>query len=87
MLLINPLLLIYDVGFQLSFLAVLGLIYFEPLVRIFFKFLLIILFKIKIKESQENIMMLFSVTIAAQIFTLPIMMYNFGTEPPKQVKE
>ncbi|MEK7664789.1 MAG: ComEC/Rec2 family competence protein, partial [Patescibacteria group bacterium] len=33
MLAFNPLLLFYDVGFQLSFLAVLGLIYFEPLIK------------------------------------------------------
>jgi competence protein ComEC len=30
MLALNPLLLLYDVGFQLSFLAVIGLIYFSP---------------------------------------------------------
>ncbi len=78
MLLVNPLLLFYDVGFQLSFLAVLGLIYFEPLIRNFIKFLCNIFFGIKIKESQEGILMLISVTVAAQIFTLPIMVFNFG---------
>jgi len=60
MLAINPLLLIYDVGFQLSFLAVMGLIYLEPLIKIF------------VKNS------ILSTTFAAQIFTLPIMVYNFG---------
>ena len=60
MLLINPLLLFYDVGFQLSFLAVLGLIYFEPLIKKFIKIGVL------------------STTFAAQIFTLPIMVYNFG---------
>ena len=78
MLLENPLLLFYDVGFQLSFLAVLGLIYFEPLVRSFIKFLFKKSFNLEIKETQENILMLFSVTIAAQIFTLPIVVFNFG---------
>ena len=60
MLLINPLLLLYDVGFQLSFLAVLGLIYLEPLI------------KMLVKTS------ILSTTFAAQIFTMPIMVYNFG---------
>jgi competence protein ComEC len=78
MLLANPLLLFYDVGFQLSFLAVLGLIYFEPLVRGFLKFLLKKIFNIKITEKHENILIMVSVTIAAQIFTLPITVFNFG---------
>jgi competence protein ComEC len=67
MLLQNPLLLLYDVGFQLSFLSVLGLIYFEPLCRKFLKFI-----------PNENILMMFSATVSAQIFTLPIVVYNFG---------
>ncbi|MEK9185772.1 MAG: ComEC/Rec2 family competence protein, partial [Patescibacteria group bacterium] len=52
--------LFYDVGFQLSFLAVLGLIYLEPFIKRFVKFSIV------------------STTLAAQIFTLPIMVYNFG---------
>ena len=78
MLLSNPLLLFYDVGFQLSFLAVLGLIYFEPLVRNFLKFLLKKTLNINTKENREGALMLVSVTIAAQVFTLPITIYNFG---------
>jgi len=60
MLFINPLLLLYDVGFQLSFLAVMGLIYLEPFLKKIMKISII------------------STTFAAQIFTLPIMVYNFG---------
>ena len=60
MLFINPLYLFYDVGFQLSFLAVLGLIYLEPFIKRFVKFSIV------------------STTLAAQIFILPIMVYNFG---------
>ena len=60
MLLLNPFLLIYDVGFQLSFLAVVGLIYLEPIFT-------------KIIKSR-----VVAGTLAAQIFTLPIMIYNFG---------
>lgn len=70
MLLINPLLLIYDVGFQLSFLAVLGLIYLEPFLKIGINFLT--------KNKIEKVAGLFSTTLSAQIFTLPIMLYNFG---------
>lgn len=77
-LLANPLLLFYDVGFQLSFLAVLGLIYFEPLVRNFIKFLIKKFLNIKIAEKHESALMLVSVTFAAQIFTLPIVVFNFG---------
>jgi competence protein ComEC len=70
MLLINPLLLFYDVGFQLSFLAVLGLIYLEPLIKFFIK-------KLTLKKA-ENLVSIVSATFAAQIFTLPVMIYNFG---------
>jgi competence protein ComEC len=78
MLLINPLLLFYDIGFQLSFLAVLGLIYLEPVLRQFFKLLIFKFLKFKIKEKYESSIMIFSATISAQIFTLPIIVYNFG---------
>jgi len=78
MLLFNPLLLFYDVGFQLSFLAVFGIIYFEPLIRNFFKFLIKKFSGLNIKEKHENSLSLISVTLAAQIFTLPIIVFNFG---------
>jgi len=71
MLLQNPLLLIYDVGFQLSFMACLGIIYLKPSIN----YLLRILFKERLKELVDII----SVTFTAQIFTLPIMIYNFGS--------
>ena len=70
MLLMNPLSLFYDVGFQLSFLAVVGLIYLEPIFKNFIK-------KI-IKDKLENLIGIVSTTFAAQVFTLPIMIYNFG---------
>jgi competence protein ComEC len=74
MLTINPLLLFYDIGFQLSFLAVLGLIYLEPII----KFLLKKLIRLKEKSQGEELLSMVSTTFAAQIFTLPIMIYNFG---------
>jgi len=68
MLLFNPLLLILDVGFQLSFLAILGLVYLQP---IFSDWL----------EKVPNIFEIkytLSATLAAQCFTLPVLIYNFG---------
>ncbi len=78
MLLFNPLLLFYDVGFQLSFLAVFALIYFEPILRNFIKFLISEFLKIKIEKKYESALMILTATISAQIFTLPIIIYNFG---------
>ena len=64
----NPLLLTLDVGFQLSFLAVLGLIYLEPFIKkTILKFI-----------KSENLVGMVSATFSAQIFTVPIMLYNFG---------
>lgn len=71
MLIINPLLLRYDIGFQLSFLAVLGLIYIKP---IFDK----LLGKWLKKEKISPILEIANTTIAAQISVLPILVYNFG---------
>ena len=71
MLLQNPLLLIYDIGFQLSFMACLGIIYLKPLLSGMLK----IIFKDRLRELLDII----SVTLTAQIFTLPIMVYNFGS--------
>ncbi len=60
----NPLLLLYDAGFQLSFLASAGIIYFKnPIERI--------LKRIPFKG-------ILAMTLSAQIFTLPILIYNFG---------
>ena len=70
MLLINPLLLFYDVGFQLSFLACFGMIYLSPI--------FLNLFKSFLNEKFINLQSMVSTTLAAQAFTLPIMVYNFG---------
>jgi len=70
MLIFNPLLLFYDVGFQLSFLAVIGLIYLEPM---FTKIM-----KIFTKDKAENFIKIVSSTFAAQVFTMPIILYSFG---------
>jgi len=63
----NPLLLKYDLGFQLSFTAVAGLIFLAPLIDNF-------LTKI-FKERMEYFRDLLSATLAAQIFVLPILFF------------
>ena len=68
MLAFNPLLLKLDVGFQLSFLAVMGIIYLMPIFQYYF----LKWFPIKFLGG------LLSMTLAAQVFTLPILIYNFG---------
>jgi len=68
MLAFNPLLLKSDIGFQLSFLAVMGLVYLQP----FFS---------KILARVPDFLGLrsnLSTTLAAQVFVLPVLLYNFG---------
>jgi len=71
MLIFNPLLLRYDVGFQLSFLAVLGLIYIKPIFDVWWG-------KLLKKEYLGPILEIINTTIAAQISVLGILIYNFG---------
>lgn len=70
LLFINPRLLRDDIGFQLSFLAVFGIVYAYPLIdRLFQKF------KIpKLKGIRD----IFNITLAAQVFTIPIIALNFS---------
>lgn len=66
MIALNPKILLFDVGFQLSFLALAGLIFLSPsLTRA-----LVAVPKI-IREALVA-------TIAAQIFAFPILLFNFG---------
>lgn len=66
MLLINPQILLFDVGFQLSFLALLGLVYMTPFLR---------QYDLRLPKSLQTALY---ATIAAQVFTLPILLINFG---------
>ncbi len=68
MVLLNPRLLIFDIGFQLSFLAVAGILYFKNFWDHVFGWL-------PVKLARE----LLSLSFAAQITTWPIILYNFGT--------
>jgi competence protein ComEC len=76
--LINPLIL-WDVGFQLSFMATLGLIVLvPPLERITFNFL-----QHRLKTNHVGLTMallseLVIITLAAQIVTGPLIVYHFG---------
>lgn len=71
MVLANPKVLVFDVGFQLSFLALLGIVYFSPAIKKFFK----------IKENggflswKENLL----TTLSAQIFVAPFLISYFGS--------
>ena len=69
MLAINPLLLLDDVGFQLSFLAAMGIIYLVPIFKNWLRF---------IPKKFNNLKEIIAMTFAAQVFTLPILIYNFG---------
>ncbi|MCK4635813.1 MAG: ComEC/Rec2 family competence protein [Candidatus Moranbacteria bacterium] len=67
MLFFNPLLLRYDVGFQLSFLATLGIILIYPIFENY------LVSKFKVFGLAEIIFL----TVSAQVFVLPIIIYNF----------
>lgn len=64
----NPQILIYDVGFQLSFLATCGLVYVSPFLEKHFLFLP------KFLAIRESVLM----TVSAQILALPVIIMNFG---------
>ena len=71
MLLINPLLLRYDIGFQLSFLATAGIVLLLPLYE-------------HVMGRRRKITMrwlwdLLFVTISAQLFVMPLILYYFHT--------
>lgn len=66
MLLFNPLLLRHDIGFQLSFLAVIGIIRFSPAIEARLSFLPPV--------AREVTAM----SLSAYLFTLPAVIYHFG---------
>lgn len=69
-LVVNPRLLRDDIGWQLSFLAILGLMYLQPLLQ-----------KGVMKIAQDKgklVSEALTATIAAQIATAPVILYNFG---------
>ena len=74
LLLIADPLLLFDISFQLSFLAVLGILICVPIID---KFLL----KYKTKSYFKPIIQNITVSFSAQAFTAPIIIYKFKTFP------
>ena len=72
MLLVNPLLLRYDVGFQLSFLATLGILWVSPYYECFAPRGVIL------KKIGELLIM----TLAVELFVLPVILLTFHTFSP-----
>ena len=68
MILLNPYLLVYDVGFQLSFVATLGLLFLAPHIE---KLVMWMPTWLSMREFL-------TATIATQIFVMPILLYNIG---------
>jgi len=73
MLLFNPKLLVYDLGFQLSFLATLGLVYLNPVLNQLLK-----IKNYKLKIVQVVFGDYFLTTVSAIIMTQPLILYQFG---------
>jgi len=63
----NPFLPIYDVGFQLSFVAFIGIAYIAPILQGI------------LERSKISFSGILTETIGAQIATIPLLMYYFGT--------
>ena len=68
MLIINPYLLVFDVGFQLSFLATMGLIVLAP----------VMVEKFTLVPTVIGVREFLVATIATQLFVLPILLYQIG---------
>lgn len=69
MLLINPLLLRWDVGFQLSFLATIGIVALSPVWENYF-----------IRKFRPlGFLEIVFLTLSAQIFVVPVILSNFGS--------
>jgi len=66
---VNPRILLYDMSFQLSFLATLGILLYVPVFEA--KFLLLNKVPAFVRESL-------TVTLAAQVFTVPLLLWRFG---------
>ena len=68
MLVFNPYLLVFDVGFQLSFIATLGLILFAPHLERYVEFM----------PKALGLREFLTATVATQLFVLPILLYQIG---------
>lgn len=68
MLIANPKLLVFDPGFQLSFVATLGLILLAPLIEA----------KLALVPTRFQVREFVTATVATQIFVLPLLLYSIG---------
>ena len=71
MLFFNPYLLMWDAGFQLSFLSTLGLVYLVPILEPLTE-------KIKVSGTSAMLLEVFITTMAAIFATMPLIMHQFG---------
>jgi len=65
----NPLIIKYDIGFMLSFLSILGILFFVPAIEMFLE-------KLHIPKKFE-IQSIIATTLAAEISTIPLTLYYF----------
>lgn len=67
MVVVNPKILVWDAGFQLSFFATIGLVYLSPILEKYFTWLPT---KLAIRENTTS-------TLSSIIFTLPMILFSF----------
>jgi len=72
----NPKIILWDVGFQLSFMATLGIVYVSPMIKFFCENRLGFLFSIVPKSLGIRDALI--LTLSAQTASLPIIFNNFG---------
>lgn len=65
---VSPMILLYDISFQLSFMATLALVVLAPRMEKYFSFI-----------SQRVMREIFITTLATQIFVLPLILYYMGS--------
>jgi len=68
MILVNPMVLLYDVSFQLSFIATVAVIYLSPRIEKYFTWV----------TKRFGLRDVVSVTFAAYVFVLPFILYKMG---------
>lgn len=90
---INPLILRYDVGFQLSFLAVAGILLLSKKIEYYLWKLPEVVIPFHITRDRKvwdevvsnkafGVRGLLAMTLSAQVFTFPLILYHFGTFSP-----
>ncbi len=68
MIILNPFVLVFDVSFQLSFLATVGVIFLSPKIEKYFTWV----------TKKFQLRDIVSVTVAAYIFVMPFILYKMG---------